>query len=68
MRPAIVPMPFDMPIRILAYRGAISRWFTLKPVVSNITVISLSKLLSTFIQLNFVFMKNFIKLFFVISL
>lgn len=27
----MVPIPLDMPIRILAYLGAISRWLTLKP-------------------------------------
>lgn len=30
-RPAIVPIPFEIPISILAYLGAISKWFTLKP-------------------------------------
>lgn len=29
--PAIVPIPFEMPISILAYLGAISKWFTLNP-------------------------------------
>jgi hypothetical protein len=29
--PERVPTPFDSPIRILAKRGAMSRWFTLKP-------------------------------------
>lgn len=32
MRPAIVPIPLDIPIKILAYLGAMSRWFTLNPV------------------------------------
>ena len=35
MRPAIVPMPFDRPIRILAYLGAMSRWFTLYPEIAK---------------------------------
>ena len=30
--PARVPIPLDIPIKILAYRGAMSRWFTLNPV------------------------------------
>lgn len=29
--PARVPTPLDIPISILAYRGAMSKWFTLKP-------------------------------------
>lgn len=35
MSPAMVPMPFDRPIRILAYLGAISKWFTLYPEMAN---------------------------------
>lgn len=31
--PDSVPTPLEMPIRMLAYRGAISRWLTLKPTV-----------------------------------
>ena len=30
MMPASVPKPLETPIRILAYRGAMSKWFTLK--------------------------------------
>ena len=33
--PAMVPIPLDIPIRILAYLGAISRWLTLKPEMAN---------------------------------
>ena len=29
--PESVPTPLEMPMRMLAYRGAMSRWFTLKP-------------------------------------
>lgn len=29
--PDNVPTPFEMPISMLAYRGAISKWLTLKP-------------------------------------
>lgn len=29
--PAMVPIPFEMPISMLAYLGAISKWFTLNP-------------------------------------
>lgn len=29
--PDSVPTPLDMPMRMLAYRGAMSRWLTLKP-------------------------------------
>lgn len=35
MSPAIVPIPFDKPIRILAYLGAMSRWLTLYPEMAN---------------------------------
>lgn len=35
MSPAIVPIPFDNPIRILAYLGAMSRWLTLYPEMAN---------------------------------
>lgn len=31
----MVPIPFDNPIRILAYLGAISRWLTLYPEMAN---------------------------------
>lgn len=31
--PAIVPIPLDIPMRILAYLGAMSKWFTLYPVM-----------------------------------
>lgn len=31
----MVPMPLDMPISMLAYLGAMSRWFTLKPLMAN---------------------------------
>lgn len=31
-RPAIVPIPFEIPISILAYLGAMSKWFTLNPI------------------------------------
>lgn len=34
-RPAIVPIPFDIPIKILAYLGAMSKWFTLKPEMAK---------------------------------
>ena len=30
-RPDSVPTPFEIPIKIPAYRGAMSRWLTLKP-------------------------------------
>lgn len=33
--PANVPKPFEMPIRIDAYLGAISRWLTLKPEIAK---------------------------------
>lgn len=33
--PAIVPTPFDIPIKILAYLGAMSKWFTLKPEMAK---------------------------------
>lgn len=37
-RPAIVPIPFEIPISMLAYLGAISKWFTLNPKnTENIT-------------------------------
>lgn len=35
MQPAMVPIPFDMPIRMLAYRGAMSKWLTLKPDIAK---------------------------------
>lgn len=35
IRPAIVPIPLDIPIKILAYLGAISRWLTLYPEIAN---------------------------------
>lgn len=35
MSPAIVPIPFDSPIKILAYLGAMSRWLTLYPEIAN---------------------------------
>jgi len=35
--PAIVPIPFDMPISILAYLGAMSKWLTLNPESLNIS-------------------------------
>ena len=31
--PDNVPTPFEMPIKILAYLGAISKWLTLKPEI-----------------------------------
>lgn len=33
--PANVPKPLDMPIKMLAYRGAMSKWLTLKPEMAN---------------------------------
>ena len=30
--PEMVPIPFERPIRMLAYLGAMSRWLTLYPV------------------------------------
>lgn len=33
--PAIVPIPFDMPIKILAYLGAMSKWLTLNPEIAK---------------------------------
>lgn len=33
--PERVPIPLERPIRMLAKRGAMSRWFTLKPVKKN---------------------------------
>lgn len=30
--PDKVPTPFEMPMRIPAYRGAMSKWFTLNPI------------------------------------
>lgn len=33
--PAIVPIPFDIPIKILAYLGAMSKWLTLKPEMAK---------------------------------
>lgn len=35
IRPAMVPIPLDMPIKILAYLGAMSRWLTLKPEMAK---------------------------------
>lgn len=33
--PATVPIPFERPMRMLAYLGAISKWFTLNPDIAN---------------------------------
>lgn len=33
--PAMVPIPLDKPIKILAYRGAMSKWLTLNPEMAK---------------------------------
>lgn len=35
INPAMVPMPLDRPIRIDAYRGAMSKWLTLYPDIAK---------------------------------
>lgn len=45
--PDNVPTPFEMPIKMLAYLGAISRWLTLKP---EIHVESLTQRISSLLE------------------
>lgn len=35
IKPAMVPIPLDIPMSILAYLGAMSKWFTLKPLIAK---------------------------------
>lgn len=38
--PDKVPTPLEIPMRILAYRGAMSRWLTLKPCEEPLILLS----------------------------
>lgn len=40
--PDRVPTPLEMPMRILAYRGAMSKWLTLNPENEKVCIINLT--------------------------